>query len=539
MQIAIRSILGLGGVPRDRTSATRWLQKAGVQIVTLEGDARRPEAVSLSDLPPEVRRAVLERDIEAAGPPIGTYDDDAHADMLDATPAMRAEAEAKAAIARDFLAIGSRLSWSRKIAFFRERHGEDGTSEASLARIIRAVKGVDPINFAPALLSDIARVGRPKVDMSEAAWAYFLTAIRDGGEGFLLISAWRDARDLAPTKGWQWPPYTTVLRRWKSLSEAQRLHARIGHSEAVKRLAMPASRDKTTIGPLEWVSLDGRTKDFWAHNGDGKARRYAFLALVDCATSFILGWTLAESENARATQALIKSVCQTWGIFDRVYTDNGRAFSGHLVAGGAVKKFRNSGAKLDGVKPLGICHHLGIAIHFAIPGNGQAKTAERTFASLSRVLDDRPEFKGAHAGHKPGTAPDSLVVPVHFETALAVCTREVARYNAEPGRRGQGMKGRSYQAAFEAGLNAGFGLWQLAWGSKQPLTPANYAAARAAMQNMQGDGGRILGVMPNVLVVPPSLETDARTLLKAATSATGASNPWFESADLIVTPYIA
>lgn len=112
---------------------------------------------------------------------------------------------------------------------------------------------------------------------------------------------------------------------------------RVGHSEAVKRLAMPALRDKTTIGPMEWVSLDGRTKGFWAHNGDGKPRRYTFLALVDCATNFILGWTLAESENARATQALIKSVCAKWGIFDRFYPDNGSAFAGHLVAGGAVK----------------------------------------------------------------------------------------------------------------------------------------------------------------------------------------------------------
>ena len=90
-----------------------------------------------------------------------------------------------------------------------------------------------------------------------------------------------------------------------------------------------------------------------------------------------------------------------------------------------------------------------------------------------------------------------------------------------------------------ARVNAGFGLWQLAWGSKQDLTPANYAAARAAMQGMKGDGGRILGVNPNVLLVPPALEEKARNLLKAATGASGASNPWFDSAQLIVTPYAA
>ena len=38
MQIAVRSILGLGGVPKDRTSASGWLIKAGVNIVTLEGE---------------------------------------------------------------------------------------------------------------------------------------------------------------------------------------------------------------------------------------------------------------------------------------------------------------------------------------------------------------------------------------------------------------------------------------------------------------------------------------------------------------------
>ena len=63
MLIAVKSILGVAGIPTHRTSATRWLQKAAVQITTLAGDARRPEAVALFSLPPEVRRALIERDL--------------------------------------------------------------------------------------------------------------------------------------------------------------------------------------------------------------------------------------------------------------------------------------------------------------------------------------------------------------------------------------------------------------------------------------------------------------------------------------------
>ena len=176
------------------------------------------------------------------------------------------------------------------------------------------------------------------------------------------------------------------------------------------------------------------------------------LALVDVASNKVLDFSLVKSENATDTVKLIRRVCKTYGIFDRLYTDNGSAFAGHLVAGGNVHKFRNSGSKVAGVKPLGICYHLGIDLHFALPGNGQAKIAERAFATLSRVIDDRPEFKGAHAGHAPGAAPDSRVVPVPMQQVEAVLRREVDRHNSEAGRRSHGARGRSYDAVCEAGL---------------------------------------------------------------------------------------
>lgn len=90
----------------------------------------------------------------------------------------------------------------------------------------------------------------------------------------------------------------------------------------------------------------------------------------------------------------------------------------------------------------------------------------------------------------------------------------------------------------KARANAGYGLWQLAFGSKAALDVSNYAAARAAMMSYTADGGRKLGITPTTLVVPPSLEEKALQILNATHDASGASNVWAGTAELIVTPFV-
>lgn len=87
--------------------------------------------------------------------------------------------------------------------------------------------------------------------------------------------------------------------------------------------------------------------------------------------------------------------------------------------------------------------------------------------------------------------------------------------------------------------NAGFGLWQLAYSSKQTLNETNYAAARAAMMEMTGDHGRPLRINPTLLVVPPSLESVGLKMLKAENDAAGATNVYRNTADLHVEQLIA
>ncbi|MFW5490426.1 MAG: Mu-like prophage major head subunit gpT family protein [Desulfovibrio sp.] len=87
--------------------------------------------------------------------------------------------------------------------------------------------------------------------------------------------------------------------------------------------------------------------------------------------------------------------------------------------------------------------------------------------------------------------------------------------------------------------NVGFGLWQLAYGSKQELTPENYAAARAAMMSLKTEEDKPLGITPTHLVVPPTLESAGRKILKNSQLAGGATNEWFETAELLNVSWLA
>lgn len=101
-----------------------------------------------------------------------------------------------------------------------------------------------------------------------------------------------------------------------------------------------------------------------------------------------------------------------------------------------------------------------------------------------------------------------------------------------------------YLYGVRARSNAGFGLWQLAYASQADLDGDSYAAARAAMMSFKGDEGRPLGIMPDTLIVPPSMERDGRRLLQnelvvdMGTGGSGVSNEWVGSARLIVTAWL-
>lgn len=90
----------------------------------------------------------------------------------------------------------------------------------------------------------------------------------------------------------------------------------------------------------------------------------------------------------------------------------------------------------------------------------------------------------------------------------------------------------------DARYNVGYGFPQMAWGSKQTLDAAAYATARAGIMGMKGDFGRPLGLVPDLLIVPPSLESAARKIVNSEYGAGGVTNEWKDTAELLVVPWL-
>jgi phage major head subunit gpT-like protein len=90
--------------------------------------------------------------------------------------------------------------------------------------------------------------------------------------------------------------------------------------------------------------------------------------------------------------------------------------------------------------------------------------------------------------------------------------------------------------------NVGFGLWQLAYGSKNTLNLTNYLAGRASMMGLKrddGNGDTPLGIKPTHLIVGGTNESAGKGIIEKQNLAGGESNEWFNSAKLVVVPWLA
>lgn len=89
----------------------------------------------------------------------------------------------------------------------------------------------------------------------------------------------------------------------------------------------------------------------------------------------------------------------------------------------------------------------------------------------------------------------------------------------------------------------GYGLWQLAYGSKTALTMSLFQAAYEAMVQFKNDEGVPLGITPNLLVVHPAYTFEAREIVMAeyigaGTNEGSKTNIARGMVDLLVVPWL-
>lgn len=132
-----------------------------------------------------------------------------------------------------------------------------------------------------------------------------------------------------------------------------------------------------------------------------------------------------------------------------------------------------------------------------------------------------------------------LLDTTHYLKPLIKQTRRRAEFKAMTNPKDEAVFLRDeYRYGVDMRCEAGFGFWQMAYGSKLDLTLDNYIAARTAMMGFEGDGGKKLNIQPDLLVVPPSLEDKALKIVKATVLAGGESNVYYNTADILLSPYL-
>ena len=125
------------------------------------------------------------------------------------------------------------------------------------------------------------------------------------------------------------------------------------------------------------------------------------------------------------------------------------------------------------------------------------------------------------------------VKPFIFQERRKVAFRQMTRMDDEAV-----FTSNQFRFGADARGAGGFGLWQLAYMSRQPLNADNFRAAYDAMRAFKADGGRPLGIMPTHLVCDTSQELAADKVVNVDRLDNGSANPNFKKVSVLATPWL-
>jgi putative transposase len=367
--------------------------------------------------------------------------------LFDAKPEkVKAEALARLELVQEYhqlLAEGFR-SGAAVAAIAHKR----AVSEATLARYLALVRGQAEHLWLQLLCPRYS--GRTAIaGLSAEAWetlkADYLRPERPSAAACIAR-----LRRAAKERGWTLPSTRTLLRRLADIPRGVRVARREG-MKALKALYPPQIRDKTALGALEIVNADGYKHNLWVRFADGEIARPKTVYWQDVYSSKVLAWYVSKTEHTEGFQFSFGDLCERYGIPRAATIDNTLAAANKTMSGGIKHRFR---FKVREDEPLGVFKLLNVDVHWTTPGHGQAKPIERAFGigGIGEYVDKAPEFAGAWTGSSPADKPeyDGRHRAVELAQFEAIVEREIAAYNAMPGRRGAVHQGRSFDEVFAA-----------------------------------------------------------------------------------------
>lgn len=327
--------------------------------------------------------------------------------------------------------------------------GLEGVSEKTLWNWLGLIEGVTVEDRLAYLAPRHAGPKGKKKAVDPRFYRYFKSDyLRDKAITFRV--AWEHAVKFAKREGIKdIPPVHLCRRRFKDeVPEPVVVLCREG-PHALKRFYPHQERSRSAMRAMEAVQADYHKLDVFVDwPGEEKPQRPQIVVFSDIYSGKLLAWRMSLNPNAETVRLCFGDVVRKFGLPSHALMDNGREFAAKILTGGAATRYR---FKANDDDMLGLFPVLGIELHWASPGWGQAKPVERAFLDLTRRIPTDPRLHGAQAGNDPRNKPKEWgKKPADPETLLAVVREVIDAHNARPDRRTETAWNKSFNDVFNA-----------------------------------------------------------------------------------------
>lgn len=249
------------------------------------------------------------------------------------------------------------------------------------------------------------------------------------------------------------PSERSLRRRLDAeVPKAAQIIAREGKDKA-KQLFPAQKRTVAHLHAMEIVNTDGHQLDLFVRVPWSQTPvRIILIGIQDIYSRKVLSWTLAEAETWEAVRTCIGSMIENHdGMLPyHIYMDNGRAFAGKMISGGAKTRHR---FKVNEDDVAGLLKTLDIEPHFVKPRSGQSKPIERAWRDLAEEISKHPSMSGCYTGNRPDAKPENYgnsAVPLEtLQRHVAHCVDE---HNHRLNRTTETAHGRSFAQTFDASI---------------------------------------------------------------------------------------